>query len=164
MDFFYIGLSQLGRLDVVLAMVFGAIIGVIVGAIPGAGAAVTIAILLPTTFSMDPLVGITLLLGVYCGSAYGCAIPSVLINVPGSPVAVLTAQEAYPMTLRGEGRRAMSLAYSSSFVGGVIAVFAMIFLTEPLARFCQSVWFCRILDGGFVCACIGDCRPCGPAR
>ena len=135
MDFFYIGLAQLGRLDVVLAMVFGAIIGVIVGAIPGAGAAVTIAILLPTTFSMDPLVGITLLLGVYCGSAYGCAIPSVLINVPGSPVAVLTAQEAYPMTLRGEGRRAMSLAYSSSFVGGVIAVCAMIFLTEPLARF-----------------------------
>jgi putative tricarboxylic transport membrane protein len=135
MDFFYLGLSQLGRLDVVLAMFLGAIIGVIVGAIPGAGAAVTIAILLPTTFSMDPLVGITLLLGVYCGSAYGSAIPAVLINIPGSPIAVLTAQEAYPMTLRGEGRRAMSLAYSSSFVGGVTAVLAMIFLTAPLAGF-----------------------------
>jgi putative tricarboxylic transport membrane protein len=135
MDFLLLGLSQLQRWDVALSMVFGSILGVIVGAIPGAGAAVTIAILLPTTFAMDPLVGITLLLGVYCGSAYGCAIPSVLINVPGSPVAVLTALEAYPMTKRGEGRRAMSIAYSSSFVGGVVAVCAMIFLTKPLAEF-----------------------------
>jgi putative tricarboxylic transport membrane protein len=135
MDFLLLGLSQLQRWDVALSMVLGSILGVIVGAIPGAGAAVTIAILLPTTFAMDPLVGITLLLGVYCGSAYGCAIPSVLINVPGSPVAVLTALEAYPMTKRGEGRRAMSIAYSSSFVGGVVAVCAMIFLTKPLAEF-----------------------------
>jgi putative tricarboxylic transport membrane protein len=135
MDFLLLGLSQLGRWDVALSMVFGSILGVIVGAIPGAGAAVTIAILLPSTFAMDPLVGITLLLGVYCGSAYGCAIPAVLINVPGSPVAVLTALEAYPMTKRGEGRRAMSIAYSSSFVGGVVAVCAMIFLTKPLAEF-----------------------------
>jgi putative tricarboxylic transport membrane protein len=135
MDFLLLGLSQLGRWDVALSMVLGSILGVIVGAIPGAGAAVTISILLPSTFAMDPLVGITLLLGVYCGSAYGCAIPSVLINVPGSPVAVLTALEAYPMTKRGEGRRAMSIAYSSSFVGGVVAVIAMIFLTKPLAGF-----------------------------
>ena len=135
MDFLLLGLTQLGRWDVALSMVFGSILGVVVGAIPGAGAAVTIAILLPTTFAMDPLVGITLLLGVYCGSAYGCAIPAVLINVPGSPVAVLTALEAYPMTKRGEGRRAMSIAYSSSFVGGVVAVCAMIFLTKPLAEF-----------------------------
>jgi putative tricarboxylic transport membrane protein len=134
MDFLILGLQQLSHWDVALAMVAGSIIGVVVGAIPGAGAAVTIAILLPTTFSMEPLVGITLLLGVYCGSAYGSAIPAVLINTPGSPVAVLTAIEGYPMTLRGEGRRAMSLAYSSSFVGGVIAVLAMIFLTQPLAN------------------------------
>ncbi|MBK8458353.1 MAG: tripartite tricarboxylate transporter permease [Phyllobacteriaceae bacterium] len=135
MDFLLLGLEQLARWDVALSMVAGAVIGVIVGAIPGAGAAVTIAILLPTTFAMDPLVGITLLLGVYCGSAYGCAIPAVLINTPGSPVAVLTAVEAYPMTMRGEGRRAMSIAYSSSFVGGIVAVAAMIFLTRPLAEF-----------------------------
>jgi putative tricarboxylic transport membrane protein len=135
MDFLLLGLQQLGRWDVSLSMVLGAILGVIVGAIPGAGAAVTISILLPTTFAMDPLVGITLLLGVYCGSAYGSAIPATLINVPGSPVAVLTAIEAYPMTKRGEARRAMSIAYSSSFVGGIIAVCAMIFLTQPLAAF-----------------------------
>jgi putative tricarboxylic transport membrane protein len=138
MDFLILGLSQLQRLDVSASMVLGAIIGVIVGAIPGAGAAVTIAILLPTTFAMDPLVGITLLLGVYCGSAYGSAIPAILINVPGSPVAILTAIEGHPMTKKGEARRAMSIAYSSSFVGGVIAVLAMIFLSKNLAEFASK--------------------------
>ncbi len=133
MDFLLTGLSQLTDPTVFAVMVFGAILGVIVGAIPGAGAAVTISILLPTTFSMEPLVGMTLLLGVYCGSAYGSAIPAVLINTPGSPVAVLTALEAKPFADRGEARRAMSLAYSSSFVGGVMAVLALMLLTQPLA-------------------------------
>lgn len=111
-------------------MSIGAILGVVVGAISGAGAA-TISILLPTNFSMDPLDGMTLLLGVYCGAACGAAIPAVMINTPGSPVSVLTALEAKPFVMRGEARRAMSLAYSSSFVGGVLA---LMLLTQPLAN------------------------------
>ncbi len=134
MEFLWTGLMQLGDPSVALAMVVGAILGVIAGAIPGAGAAVTISILLPTTFAMEPLTGMTLLLGVYCGSAYGSAIPAIMINTPGSPVAVLTAMEARPFVLRGETRRALSLAYSSSFVGGVLAVLALMLLTLPLAN------------------------------
>ncbi|EEW26994.1 tripartite tricarboxylate transporter permease [Rhodobacter ferrooxidans] len=134
MEFLLTGLAQLADPTVFFVMVFGAILGVVVGAIPGAGAAVTISILLPTTFSMDPLTGMTLLLGVYCGAAYGSAIPAVLINTPGSPVAVLTAMEAKPFADRGEARRAMSLAYSSSFVGGICAVLALMLLTRPLAQ------------------------------
>ncbi|MEZ5796979.1 MAG: tripartite tricarboxylate transporter permease [Paracoccaceae bacterium] len=134
MDFIWIGMQQLADPWVALTMCVGAILGVIVGAIPGAGAAVTISILLPSTFAMEPLIGMTLLLGVYCGSAYGSAIPAVMINTPGSPVAVLTAIEAKPFVERGEARRALSLAYSSSFVGGVLAVLALMLLTLPLAR------------------------------
>lgn len=138
MDFLLLGLNQLADPLLLLVMCFGAILGVIVGAIPGAGAAVTISILLPSTFGMEPLFGMTLLLGVYCGSAYGSAIPAVLLNTPGSPVAVLTAQEAKPFADRGEARRAMSLAYSSSFVGGVLAVLALMLLTKPLAHIAQN--------------------------
>jgi putative tricarboxylic transport membrane protein len=138
MDFWLLGLQQLADPWVFLTMCIGAILGVIVGAIPGAGAAVTISILLPTTFSMDPLTGMTLLLGVYCGSAYGSAIPAVMINTPGSPVAVLTALEAKPFVDRGEARRALSLAYSSSFVGGVLAVLALMALTLPLAKVAKN--------------------------
>jgi putative tricarboxylic transport membrane protein len=138
MDFLLTGLMQLTDPVVFLTMVIGAILGVVVGAIPGAGAAVTISILLPTTFSMEPLNGMTLLLGVYCGAAYGSAIPAVMINTPGSPVAVLTALEAKPFVDRGEARRAMSLAYSSSFVGGVLAVLALMLLTRPLAEVAKN--------------------------
>lgn len=138
MDFLWLGLQQLADPSVFLTMCIGAILGVIVGAIPGAGAAVTISILLPSTFGMDPLNGMTLLLGVYCGAAYGSAIPAVMINTPGSPVAVLTALEAKPFVDRGEARRAMSLAYSSSFVGGVLAVLALMLLTQPLANIAKN--------------------------
>jgi putative tricarboxylic transport membrane protein len=133
MDFLILGLQQLADPVVFMTMCIGAVLGVIVGAIPGAGAAVTISILLPTTFGMEPLTRMTLLLGIYCGSAYGSAIPAVMINTPGSPVAVLTALEAKPFVDRGEARRALSLAYSASFVGGVLAVLALMLLTRPLA-------------------------------
>ena len=158
MEFLLVGLQQLADPWVVLTMCVGSILGVIVGAIPGAGAAVTISILLPTTFAMSPLNGMTLLLGVYCGSAYGAAIPAVLINTPGSPVAVLTALEAKPFVDRGEARRAMSLAYSSSFVGGVLAVLALMFLTQPLANIARnfgSAEFAMVAIAALVLVVIG---------
>jgi putative tricarboxylic transport membrane protein len=158
MEFLLTGLSQLADPVVFAVMAFGAMLGVVVGAIPGAGAAVTISILLPTTFSMDPLTGMTLLLGVYCGSAYGSAIPAVLINTPGSPVAVLTAMEARPFVERGQARRAMSLAYSSSFVGGVLAVLALMVLTQPLAQIAKhfgSAEFAMLAISALVLVIIG---------
>jgi putative tricarboxylic transport membrane protein len=158
MEFLYIGLQQLADPAVFMTMCIGAILGVVVGAIPGAGAAVTISILLPTTFSMDPLTGMTLLLGVYCGAAYGSAIPAIMINTPGSPVAVLTALEAKPFVDRGEARRAMSLAYSSSFVGGVLAVLALMLLTKPLAEVAKnfgSAEFAMVAFGALVLVIVG---------
>ena len=80
MDLFLSAVEILLRWDVVIALLVGSIGGVIIGAIPGVGAAVAIAILLPATFSMDPIVGLTLLLGIYGSSMFGGAIPAVLIN------------------------------------------------------------------------------------
>jgi len=110
------------RWDVALALLVGSVGGVLIGAIPGVGPAVAIAILLPATFSMDPIVGLTVLLGICGSSMYGGAIPAVLINTPGTAVNALTTHDGFPMTARGEARRALSLAYSSSFFGGVFSV------------------------------------------
>ena len=76
----------LARIDVLIALLIGSIGGVIIGAIPGVGAAVAIAILLPATFSLEPLVGLTMLLGIYGSSMYGGSIPAILINTPGTAV------------------------------------------------------------------------------
>ncbi|MBV7328962.1 tripartite tricarboxylate transporter permease [Chloroflexi bacterium TSY] len=137
MDALLAGLDQLLQVQVLVALFTGAIMGVVIGATPGVGPAVAIAILLPVTFAMEPLTGLTLLLGIYAASMYGGAIPSILINTPGTVVNVLTTYDGYPLTQRGEGRRALSLAYSASFVGGVSSVIVLILLALPLANFAK---------------------------
>ena len=134
MDLIFAGLEVLYRWDVMLALLVGSIGGVMIGAVPGVGPAVAIAILLPATFSMDPIVGLTLLLGVYGSSMYGGAIPAILINTPGTAVNALTTYDGYPMTLRGEGRKAISIAYTASFVGAIISIICLISLAPVLAK------------------------------
>lgn len=127
------GLEILARWDVIIALLIGSIGGVIIGAIPGVGPAVAIAILLPATFSLDPIVGMTMLLGIYGSSMYGGAIPAVLINTPGTAVNALTSYDGYPMTENGEAHRAVSLAYSASFWGGIFGIGCLILLSPVLA-------------------------------
>ena len=124
----------LARWDVVIALIIGSVGGVIIGAIPGVGAAVAIAILLPATFIFEPIVGLTALLGIYGSSMYGGAIPAVLINTPGTAVNALTSYDGYPMTQRGEAHRAVSLAYSASFWGGIFGILCLILLSPVLAK------------------------------
>lgn len=133
MDLLLSSLDILARWDVVLALLVGSIGGVLIGAIPGVGPAVAIAILLPATFSMDPIVGLTVLLGIYGSSMYGGSIPAILINTPGTAVNALTTYDGYPMTARGEPRRALSLAYSASFFGGIFSVICLILFAPVLA-------------------------------
>lgn len=128
------GLALLFQWQVLLALLVGSVGGVIIGAIPGVGPAVAIAILLPATFSMEPLVGLTLLLGIYGSAMYGGALPAILVNTPGTAVNALTTYDGYPLTQRGEGRRAVSLAYSASFVGAIISILCLILLSPLLAR------------------------------
>ena len=134
MDLILEALQILARWDVVAELLVGSIGGVIIGAIPGVGAAVAIAILLPATFSLDPIVGLTVLLGIYGSSMYGGAIPAILVNTPGTAVNALTTFDGCPMTTRGEPRRALSLAYSASFFGGIFSVVALILFAPVLAK------------------------------
>ena len=129
------GLAAILHFDVLLALLVGSVGGVIIGAIPGVGPAVAIAIILPATFSLDPIVGLTLLLGIYGASMYGGSIPAILINTPGTPVNALTTYDGYPMTRNNESRRALSLAYSASFVGGIFSVLCLMLLSPVIAKF-----------------------------
>lgn len=133
MDSILLGFENIAHLNVILALVTGALIGILIGAVPGLEPAGAMAILLPFTLGMEPLAGVTLLLGTYGGAWYGGAIPAILIKVPGTPVNVLTTYDGYPMAQRGEAHRALSLAYSSSFIGGTISVVALVVLAPYLA-------------------------------
>lgn len=134
MDTLLSSIEMLARWDVMAALFIGSIGGVLVGAMPGVGAAVAIAIVLPVTFALEPIVGLTALLGIYGSSMFGGAIPAILVNTPGTPVNALTTYDGYPMTQRGEARRALSLAYSASFYGAVFSIVALMLLAPVLAK------------------------------
>lgn len=134
MDTLLSAITILLRWDVLGALLVGSIGGVIIGAVPGVGAAVAIAILLPATFAMEPIVGLTLLLGIYGSSMYGGAIPAILINTPGTAVNALTTYDGYPIARDGNPKRALSLAYAASFYSGIFSVVCLILLAQVLAQ------------------------------
>lgn len=132
------GFGEIMHLSVILCLLSGSILGVVIGAVPGLGPAVAIAVLLPATFSMEPLAGLSLLLGIYCGAWYSGSIPAILINTPGTPVAVLTTYDGYPMARQGLAKRALSIAFTSSLVGGMVSVMVLVVSAGMLANVAKN--------------------------
>ena len=133
MEAFLGGLDLLLNWQVLAAVVIGSMGGVIIGAIPGVGPPIAIAILLPVSFALPPLVGLTMLLGIYGSSMYGGALPAILINTPGTPVNALTTYDGYPLTQKGEAGRALKLAYSASLFGGLFSIACFVLMAPMLA-------------------------------
>ena len=74
--------------DVFIAMICGTAIGIAVGALPGLSATMGIAVLIPLTFAMEPLVALGMIAGIYNGAMYGGAIPAILLRIPGTPAGI----------------------------------------------------------------------------
>ena len=116
-------------------MFVGIILGVLIGVLPGLGGANGVAILLPLTFSMSPTSAIVMLSCIYWGALFGGAITSVLFNIPGEPWSVATTFDGYPLAQRGKAGQALTAAFTSSFVGALIAVVMITFLAPLVAKF-----------------------------
>ena len=116
-------------------MVLGIVLGVLIGVLPGLGGANGIAILLPLTFSMSPTSAIIMLSCIYWGALFGGAITSVLFNIPGEPWSVATTFDGHPMAQQGKAGEALTAAFTSSFVGALVAVMLITFLSPILAEF-----------------------------
>lgn len=127
--------SIFATIDNVLLLGLGVVIGTIVGAIPGMTTPMAVALTLPFTFTMEPVTGILLLLGVYKGGIYGGSITAILINAPGTPAASCTALDGYPLAKRGEARRALDMALYASCVADLISNVALIMFAGVLAGF-----------------------------
>lgn len=119
----------------ILILGLGVVIGTIVGAIPGMTTPMAVALTLPFTFTMQPVTGILLLLGVYKGGIYGGSITAILINAPGTPAASCTALDGYPMATRGEARRALDMALIASVIADFISNLSLILFAGVLASF-----------------------------
>jgi len=122
-------------LDNALALLVGVVFGTIVGAIPGMTTPMGVALALPFTFTMQPVTGILLLLGVYKGGLYGGSITAILINAPGTPAASCTGLDGYPLARKGEARRALDMALYASCTADFISNLSLIFFAGVLASF-----------------------------
>ncbi len=132
LDGFRVALTPLNLL---LALA-GVLTGTTVGMLPGIGPINAIAILIPITFAsgLPPESALILLAGVYYGSQYGNSISTILLNVPGTASAVVTALDGYALTSKGKGGPALAISAIASFVGGTLAIFGLIFFAPLLSR------------------------------
>jgi putative tricarboxylic transport membrane protein len=121
--------------DVLLAITLGSISGIIIGGMPGLTATMAVALLIPLTFAFPPLIGLSIMGGVYAGAMYGGSIAAILLSTPGTPAAAATALEGYPLTRQGKGGLALKVSVVSSFIGGTFSVFVLLLISPLLAQF-----------------------------
>ena len=120
------------------ALASGIVIGVVAGAIPGMSATMAVALTLPFTFTLQPITGILLLLGVYKGGIFGGSIPAILIKTPGTPASSATILDGYPMAENGQAGKALGMALYASCTADVISNMSLILFAGWLASFALS--------------------------
>ncbi|MBW2062611.1 MAG: tripartite tricarboxylate transporter permease [Deltaproteobacteria bacterium] len=130
-----LGFSVAFSVQNVLFCFLGAFLGTFLGALPGVGAIMGVALLVPLTFSMDPITAMIMLAGIYYGGQYGCAISAILLNIPGDAPAILTIMDGYPMAQQGRAGPALAIAAIGSFIAGTFGVLALSLVAVPLVHF-----------------------------
>jgi putative tricarboxylic transport membrane protein len=121
------------QLQYFIPILVGVIAGVIGGALPGVTITMTVIVVLPFTFGLDPLQGLAAMIGVYVGGSAGGSITASLIGIPGTPSAVATTFDGFPMTKKGEAGRSVWVGVWSALIGGALGGFFLIELTGPFA-------------------------------
>jgi putative tricarboxylic transport membrane protein len=107
--------------------------GILGGALPGISPSITMALLLPFTFGLDPVTAVVMLASTYTGAEYGGSIPAILIRTPGTNAAAATVADGYAMKQQGKAGEALGISLYSGFVGGLFGWIVLVLLTEPLS-------------------------------
>lgn len=118
----------------ILANFLGVALGIVFGALPGLTATMGVALLIPLTFGLDPVVGFSALLGVYVGAVYAGSITAILIGTPGTAAAAATLLEGPALTRRGEAKKALTMTTVASVIGGLFSCLALILIAPQLAK------------------------------
>ena len=121
-----------------LFMTIGVLVGTAIGVLPGIGPSLTISLLLPVTFGLDPVAAFVMFGGIYYGAMYGGSTTSILVNTPGESSSVVTAIDGFQMAKRGRGGAALATSAIGSFFAGTVATLALMLLAPLLVRFALS--------------------------
>lgn len=127
------GLITILHWKYLLPLFMGTLVGIIGGALPGVTITMTIIVILPFTYGLEPLVALAAMTGVYVGGSAGGLLTASLLGIPGTPSAIATTFDGFPMARKGEPGRAIWLGIWASFFGGLIGGLFLILVTGPLA-------------------------------
>jgi putative tricarboxylic transport membrane protein len=112
----------------------GVLLGTAVGVLPGIGPAMTLALLLPITYSVEPASALIMFAGIYYGGMYGGSTTSILLNTPGESSSVVTAIEGNKMAKAGRAAQALATAAIGSFVAGTIGTLLIVLFAPSVAK------------------------------
>src|SRR5215212_1871119 len=119
----------------VALMLSGVLLGILVGVLPGLGAPNGVTLLIPLTFSMDPVSAIILLASMYWGALFGGSTTSILFNIPGEPSSVATTFDGHPMAKQGRATEALSYAFLSAAFGALSGILVVTLLSNWVTSF-----------------------------
>ncbi len=137
-DNLLLGFSTIATLPALTAIVSGVLIGILCGVLPGLSASTAVALMVPFTFGMDPVVSVLLLVSVYLAGEYGGSITAIAIGTPGTPPAAATMLDGYELTKQGKPGLALTTSVVASSIGGMIGAIVLFAFSEPLARLALS--------------------------
>ena len=129
-----VGLQNELTLECLLLMAAGVALGILFGSIPGLSANMAVTLCLPLTYGMELIPGMTLLIALYLGGISGGLISAILINIPGTPASIATCFDGSPMARKGEAGKALGTGILASFVGGLVSIILLIFISPQLSK------------------------------
>src|SRR5688572_26771377 len=129
----FASLGEILQTQYLVPLAIGTLAGLVGGSLPGVTITMTVIVVLPFTFGLDPLAGLAAMTGVYVGGSTGGLITACLIGIPGTPSAIATTFDGFPMARNGEPGRAIWLGVWASVWGGLLGALFLVFLTGPLA-------------------------------
>ncbi len=135
MEIFGFDFTSLFTLSNLLALCLGTFVGLVIGALPGLGSPIAIILLLPLTYSMEPLASILMLLAAFQAAEYGGSISAIILGIPGIPAAAATVLDGNAMSKQGKPGKALMYSLSSSSFGGIVGGLVLLFLAVPFAKF-----------------------------
>jgi putative tricarboxylic transport membrane protein len=128
------GIASIFEVKYLVPLFIGTLVGVVGGALPGITITMTVIVVLPFTFGLEPLQGLACMIGVYVGGETGGLITSCLLGIPGKPSAVATTFDGFPMARKGEPGRALWIGIWASMFGGLLGAIVLVAATGPLAQ------------------------------
>lgn len=135
MDYLIAGITTLASDPISWFLIIGGVfMGIVFGCIPGLTATLGVILMIPVTYTMTPVQGLTLLVSIYVGGISGGLITAILINIPGTPSSLVTCWDGYPMAKNGRPDLALSIGTFASLIGGLVSALLLMFVAPQLSK------------------------------